>query len=126
MGEWSYRWICFFHQGLNIWVFLWNTKTRRVKENSPPFLAGRSPTPFCALHFIKRQPLQEITHLLATNANAQSVYNGRRMSSVAERRRLLEQTSGVGNKKRKSPNLSHDNNISSSNLKRPLLRRDLR
>ncbi|GLJ49930.1 hypothetical protein SUGI_1061660 [Cryptomeria japonica] len=90
------------------------------KENSPPFLAGRSPTPFSALLFIKRQPLQEITHLFATNANAQSVYNDRRMSSVAERRRLVEQTSGVGNKKRKSPNLSHDNNISSSNMKKTI------
>ncbi|XP_057872216.1 uncharacterized protein LOC131078511 [Cryptomeria japonica] len=96
------------------------------KENSPPFLAGRSPSPFSALHLIKRQPLQEITHLFATSANAQSIYNGRRMSSVAERRRLVEQTSGVGNKKRKSPNLSDDSNVSSSNLKRPLLRRDLR
>ncbi|GLJ37730.1 hypothetical protein SUGI_0766530 [Cryptomeria japonica] len=98
------------------------------KENSPPFSAfsaDRSPTPFSALHFFKRQPLKDITHLFATSANTQSIYNGRRVFSV-EIRGLVEQTSGVGNKKRKSRNLSDDSNISSSNLKRPLLRRDFR
>lgn len=44
-------------------------------ELSSLFLAGRSETLFSALHFLKRQPLQEITHLFATNSNTQSIYN---------------------------------------------------
>ncbi|GLJ37729.1 hypothetical protein SUGI_0766520 [Cryptomeria japonica] len=96
------------------------------KENSPPFFADRLPTPSFALQFFKRQPLQDITHLFATNDNTQSIYDGRRMSSVMETRGLVEQTSSAGNKKRRSTNLSNDSNISSSNLKRPLLRRDFR
>ncbi|XP_057872159.2 uncharacterized protein LOC131078465 [Cryptomeria japonica] len=92
------------------------------KERFPCLVREGTPTPFSALNFFKRQPLQEISRLFATNYDTQSISDEIRMSSVVDMRGLVEQTSGVGNKKRKSRNLSDDSSISSSNLKRSQMR----
>ncbi|KAH9309403.1 hypothetical protein KI387_037314 [Taxus chinensis] len=92
------------------------------KENIPPLLAGSSVVLLIHPYLLKRKPLQDITHLFATITNANTVHNGRRMLSAAD----MELIASSRNKKRKTTDLSSDNNSSSLNLKRHMLRKSFR